>query len=102
MLNLWFSSPNAFRIRISLAKRNVFIPPVHPIQGGSMGIRRLIYVVAVVTAALGMFLPIIYGSVGFVRELLGSNPLIKSAAVILISWLVAYVTFEEEESATAS
>jgi len=67
-----------------------------------MGIKRLIYVVAVVTAALGMFLPIIYGSVGFVRELLGSNPLIKSAAVIAFSWLVAYATFEGEESATAS
>ncbi|WP_457742842.1 hypothetical protein [Thermococcus sp.] len=66
-----------------------------------MAIRELVYTVTVVTIALGMFLPVLYGSVGIVRELLGSNPLIKSTALVSLSWLVAYVTFKEED-ATAS
>ncbi|MEO2152478.1 MAG: hypothetical protein ABGW50_07465 [Thermococcus sp.] len=65
---------------------------------------RVVYHVAVVVAALGMFLPLLYGAVPFVRELLGSNPLLKSLAVIALGWLTAYFTFEEEkrEELTAS
>ncbi|NJE49918.1 hypothetical protein E3E30_10150 [Thermococcus sp. 9N3] len=59
--------------------------------------KRVVYHVAVVVAALGMFLPLLYGAVPLVRELLGSNPLLKSLAVIALGWLTAYFTFEEEK-----
>ncbi|WP_042691808.1 hypothetical protein [Thermococcus nautili] len=65
--------------------------------------KRVVYHVAVVVAALGMFLPLLYGAVPLVRELLGSNPLLKSLAVIALGWLTAYFTFEERgEKVTAS
>ena len=54
-----------------------------------------VYHISVVLTALGMFLPLLYGAVGFVRELLGSNPLLKSLAIIALGWVIAYLTFEE-------
>ena len=63
----------------------------------------LVYKLAVVTTAVGMFLPVLYGTIGHLRELLGSEPLLKSLAVVVIGWVVAYFTFEEgREELTAS
>jgi len=67
-----------------------------------MKARELVYVLAVITTALGMFLPLLYGALGTVRVLLGSNPLLKSLGLILIGWAIAYLTFEEEEGGTHS
>ncbi len=66
--------------------------------------KRVVYHIAVIVAALGMFLPLLYGAVPIVRELLGSNPLIKSVTVITLSWLIAYLTFGDgkREELTAS
>jgi len=60
--------------------------------------KRVAYYTAVFVAALGMFLPLLYGAVPLIRKLLGSNPLLKSVAVISLSWVVAYFTFEEAEN----
>ncbi|WP_456420978.1 hypothetical protein [Thermococcus sp.] len=62
--------------------------------------RKPVYYTAVIATAVGMFLPLLYGSLGWVRELLGSNPLLKSLALIVAGWLIAYVTFEEEGKET--
>ncbi len=59
--------------------------------------KRVVYHASVVTAALGMFLPLLYGAVGPVREALGSNPLLKSLGIIVLGWIIAYITFEEKE-----
>ena len=58
--------------------------------------RELVYHLAVTVTAFGMFLPLLYGSIGWIRELLGSNPLLKSLAIIVIGWLIAYVAFGED------
>ncbi|NJE54026.1 hypothetical protein [Thermococcus sp. 21S9] len=66
--------------------------------------KRLLYHVAVIVTALGMFLPLLYGYLPWVRKLLGTQPLLSSLAIIVIGWVVAYFTFEEEkrEELTAS
>ncbi len=69
--------------------------------------KRLVYHISVITTALGMFLPLLYGAVGPIREVLGSNPLLKSLAIIVLSWVIAYLIFEEkgesrEDTFTAS
>ncbi len=62
-----------------------------------MEAKMLVYHISVITTALGMFLPLLYGAVGPVREVLGSNPLLKSLAIIILGWIIAYITFEEKE-----
>ena len=64
--------------------------------------RRIVYPLAIIITALGMFLPLLYGSVGAVRELLGSDPLPKSVLITLLGWLIAYATFGENGRVTAS
>ncbi|WP_456367284.1 hypothetical protein [Thermococcus sp.] len=59
--------------------------------------RKVVYYASVIMASFGLFLPLIYGSLSFVHGLLGSNPLLKSLALSLIFWTLAYLTFEEKE-----
>ncbi len=66
-----------------------------------MKLKQLLYHVAVVVAALGMFLPLLYGYLPVLRKLLGNQPLLVSVAIIVLGWVIAYFTFEEKGS-TAS
>ncbi|AMQ18291.1 hypothetical protein A0127_03445 [Thermococcus peptonophilus] len=59
--------------------------------------KRVAYTFAVIMAAFGMFLPLIYGAVPVIQRLLGENPLLKSLGISIIFWVLAYVLFEEEE-----
>jgi len=54
--------------------------------------------VFVIITALGMFLPVVYGSIGPLKDILGDNILLKSAAIVVFGWVLAYLTFEESES----
>ena len=56
----------------------------------------MVYSMGVIITALGLFLPILYGNVGPLRELLGNDPLLKSLAITLFGWLMAYITFEDD------
>jgi hypothetical protein len=68
-----------------------------------MGWKKATYRLAVLVTALGMFLPLLYGYLPGLRELLGSHPLLVSVAIMLLGWVVAYFTFEEgREEVTAS
>lgn len=59
--------------------------------------KKVAYYTSVLIAALGMFLPLIYGAVPAIQRLLGGNPLLKSLGVSIIFWILAYLLFEEEE-----
>lgn len=62
--------------------------------------KKVAYTFAVIMAAFGMFLPLIYGAVPALQRLLGENPLLKSLGTSVIFWVLAYVLFEEEEKST--
>ncbi|MBP1911155.1 hypothetical protein [Thermococcus stetteri] len=59
--------------------------------------KKVAYTFAVIMAAFGMFLPLVYGAVPAVQRLLGKNPLLKSLGISLIFWILAYILLEEEE-----
>lgn len=84
-------------------KETLFNLARNPLVVSRMSGKKLVYLLAVIVASLGMFLPLLYGAVPFVRELLGSDPLPKSLVLMLLGWAVAYFTYEEEkEGFTAS
>jgi hypothetical protein len=58
--------------------------------------KRAIYILAVIVTALGLFLPVLYGNVHFLRNLLGKDPLPASVLITVIGWAIAYLTFEED------
>ncbi|WP_297499287.1 hypothetical protein [Thermococcus sp.] len=58
--------------------------------------RRAVYLASVVAAALGMFLPILYGNVRFLRSVM-EDPLPVSVAVMVAAWLFAYLLYTEDE-----
>ncbi len=58
--------------------------------------RRAVYMAFVIITALGMFLPVLYGNVSFLRNAI-KDPLPVSLAIMVIAWLFAYYLYPEEE-----
>ncbi len=60
-----------------------------------MGLRNVVYWVAVVVAAMSLFMPLLVTQIGFIGRLFGSYSPVKSLVLLVVSILVAYVSSPE-------
>ncbi|MDK2915176.1 MAG: hypothetical protein PWQ79_2091 [Thermococcaceae archaeon] len=61
-----------------------------------MKLRRWLYYISVLTAAFSLAIPFLATSIRGLLEVLGEGSLLKVSFMVISSWVLAYMLFDEE------